>query len=163
MLNTHCFLDWYPEFSTKVDSRTGSFLLHCNAVRKQEMRRCRHKEMGQVQHVPWSPLWSRTLWWPRNMLGHLVVLRSLECFVSFEASGNTLASKVYTYFSLKSSKIVKKSVNTMKLLKQNFLKLFSPKKYIVIYNSIYYKIHSLLNWKFCFLSPHSAVIALRLL
>lgn len=163
MLNISCFLDLYPEFSTKIDSWTVSFLFHCNAVRKLEVRRCRHKEIGQVQHVPWSPLWSRTSWWPRNTLGHLVVLQSLECFVSIEALGKILAAKLYTHFSLKGSKNVKKNVDTMKLLKQNFLKLFSPKKYILIYNSIYYKIHSLLNRRFCFLSPHPAITALRLL
>lgn len=62
MLDTCCFLDLNPKFSTNLHRGTGSFLHHSNAIKKQKNRRCRHKEIGQVQHVPWLPVWSKNLW-----------------------------------------------------------------------------------------------------
>lgn len=78
MLNTCYFLHLNSKFSKNVHRGTGSFLLHSNAIRKQKNWRCRHKEIGQIQHVPWSPLWSKTSWWPRYIPGDVVVLQSLE-------------------------------------------------------------------------------------
>lgn len=78
MLNTCYFLHLNSKFSKNIHRGTGSFLLHSNAIRKQKNWRCRHKEIGQIQHVPWSPLWSKTSWWPRYIPGDIVVLQSLE-------------------------------------------------------------------------------------
>lgn len=71
MFNTCSFLLLNPKFSTNIHTGTVSFLLHSNSIRKQKNRRCRHKESGKVQHLPWSSIWGKTLWWPSNVLDDL--------------------------------------------------------------------------------------------
>lgn len=84
-----------------VDSGTGSFFLYCDTIRKQEMRYFKHREMGRVQHMPWS---SQVL-----SLGHLLFFSLwLDYFVSSESLGNILASKLNAYFNLKGIKNLRK-------------------------------------------------------